>query len=143
MQFAEQITLTSSTLPVSVRIDVEFEHAMGASIVHLVPSVPVGGQSHFWTHNGFASFSSDGTWLFLFDSTLLLCVDLTRDAVYHAAAPHHQFHAKVYTRDGQLCREVHDPGGRPGALPEIPLADIPLRLSKGLGPVKAGRFPSA
>ncbi len=143
MEFAEQKTLMSSTLPVSVRIDIEFEHHMGASIVHLVPSVPVGGQSHFWTHNGSASFSSDGTWLFLFDATLLICVDLTRNAVYHAPAPHHQFHAKVYTRDGQLCREVHDPGGHPGTLPEIPLVDIPLHFREGFGSVKAGRFPSA
>lgn len=143
MDFAEQRTCTSTAFDVSVRVDVEFEHHMGASVVHLMPSVPVGGINHFWTHNGNAGFSADGQWLFLHDATLLICCDLQSGRCLHEVAPRGQFFTQVYTEAGMLCRITHDPGGMPGALPQLPLDGLERHLSQGLGTASQGRFPSA
>lgn len=143
MEFFDQITHRSTEHGVSVRVDVEYEHHMGASVVHLVPSVPVGGIAHFWTHNGNAGFSSDGHWLFLHDATLLICCDLRSGQCFHELAPRGLFFVRVYTEAGLLCRDVQDPGGARSPLPGLPLDGLDRCLRHGLGSASQGRFPSA
>lgn len=113
---------------------------MGAFHVWLVSPVRIGLRRRFKTTNGSALVAEGGRTLYLFDSSVVVRVDLETRDVAHCLPPTGHHISSVQDVGGGVEIEVHD--GRGGL--ERACVRIPANVFvPGLGPVAFGRFPSA
>lgn len=141
--FQELKVVRSSFLDISVTIETNNEHHIGAYTVYLFCSRPIRGISYFQTTNGSAFWSNCYDRLFLFDATVILYVCFERDLVLHLERPAGWYFSNARIEDSQLRSELYNGNGERSEINAIDLSRIESIFQPGFGPVVNGRFPSA
>jgi len=142
-EIVERKRIESTAHGVSVSIEREFEHHMGASTVYLKCDPPLLGVSTFQTTNGNALLCGAGEWMLLWDRSVLLLWRLATGEVWHYQTPKMRSFFSIRADERYLHYILNDIGGRQEEQPSLLLEDIPAIFAPGLGPVVDGRFPSA
>lgn len=125
----------------TIAVEREFEHHMGASTVRIELSRPLLGVTTFHTTNGNAVLSEE--WLVMHDTTLIIAIDLSKEDAYHLKADKPWYFTALSIVDGVLNIGLFDGSGQLREGPRIPLVEIPGAFSPGPGTKVSGRFPSA
>lgn len=136
-----------------VEIDVYEEHHMGAATTRIRPSRPLGAISVFYASGGDAAFTSDSSWLVIYDRKLVLACEWATGSAFHFTPP--------FAIGGTLLLRRK----RPRSLKSLSLGESSVRIryetafhtqeeeqelllggtrwNAGLGPAANGVFPSA
>jgi len=123
-----------------VRIDVGSEHHQGACDVEILLPFKLAGATRFRSTNGSAWLSSDGAFLFIGDADVVIRVELSSLEADHLLPPDGEYFAEFEeTADTYRVRLYTGAGGSRW----VNIDKNPSSFKPGLGPVVAGRFPSA
>lgn len=124
----------------AVRIEFYGEHHMGAEHVEIALPLPVSGIKRFYTTNGRAYFSTYSNQLVVYDSCLVIMLDLIAGTACHSFPPS-SWYFEHFSETSETYRITLYNGN--GGRRFLDIARSEANFQDGFGVIQRGVFPSA
>ncbi len=132
--------MSKSMSELKVKLKFHGEHHMGAETVEMVLPFEIDGYSALYSTNGHVVSSKNPRYLYLWDATVVLRIDLDIKAVGYLLPPERKYISEFSESEDGYSFEVY--GGNSKTTSTF-MHYSGTNFKPGFGPVKNGLFPSA